>query len=79
MVEKLIEEISPEIGMHDFRAVWGVSHVNLIFDIVVPFDFELSDDELVQLISDRISEIDQTYYSVITVDHSYVPDTKYQV
>jgi len=76
LVEKLIEEISPEISMHDFRVVWGVSHVNLIFDVVVPFGFKLSDDELIQLISDRVSQISKTYYSVITVDHSYIPNTK---
>jgi cation diffusion facilitator family transporter len=73
VVEKLIEQISPKIRMHDFRVVWGVSHSNLIFDVVVPFDFQWSDDELIKLISDGIYTIDATYHSVITVDHDYVP------
>lgn len=74
IVEKLIERISPKIGVHDFRVVWGVSHAKLIFDVVVPFDFQWSDKELIQLISDRIQEIDTTYHAVIMVDHHYVPE-----
>jgi cation diffusion facilitator family transporter len=73
VVENLIEDISPKIRMHDFRVVWGVSHSNLIFDVVVPFDFQLSDDELVKFITDKIYEIDINYHSVIMIDHDYVP------
>lgn len=73
VVKKLIEQISPEISMHDFRVVWGVSHSNLIFDVVVPFDFHLGEDELIELISEEIYKINISYHSVITVDHNYVP------
>jgi cation diffusion facilitator family transporter len=73
VVEKLIKQISPKISMHDFRVVWGMSHSNLIFDIVVPYDFQWSNDELINLISDEIHKIDATYHSVITVAHNYVP------
>ncbi len=72
-VEYILENLSPKIGMHDFRVVWGRSHSNLIFDVVVPYDFQWSDDELVKLISDKIYELNSNYYSVITVDHDYVP------
>ena len=72
-VEKLMGEITPEISMHDFRVVWGVSHSNLIFDVVVPFDFRWSDAELIGIIGEKIHQIDARYHSVITVDHSYLP------
>lgn len=74
LVHKLIEEISPEISMHDFRVVWSVSHSNLIFDIVVPFAFQWSDEELIKRVSDKIYSISTTYHSVITVDHDYIPN-----
>jgi len=74
-VGKLIGRISPQICMHDFRVVWGVSHSKLIFDVVVPFDSKWSDDELMKLISHRIHEINGTYHSVIAVDHDYVPSS----
>jgi cation diffusion facilitator family transporter len=74
VVENSIFQISPEIHMHDFRVVWGKTHSNLIFDVVVPFDFDKDDDELIRLIIDKIQTIDINYYAVITVDHDYIPD-----
>lgn len=73
-VQKLIREISNDIHMHDFRVVWGLTHSNLIFDVVVPYKFRLSDEELIELIYERIQELDSSYRSVITVDHNYIPD-----
>ncbi|MGE5614309.1 MAG: cation diffusion facilitator family transporter [Bacillota bacterium] len=73
-VGKLIREISPEIGIHDFRVVWGVTHSTLIFDIVVPYKFKLSDKALTDIIEEKISRIDPSYRTVITVDHAYVPN-----
>lgn len=73
-VQKLIREISNDIHMHDFRVVWGLTHSNLIFDVVVPYKFRLSDEELIELIYERIRELDSSYRSVITVDHNYIPD-----
>ncbi len=73
LVHKIIDQISPEISMHDFRVVWSVSHSNLIFDIVVPFNFQWRDYELIEIISDQIHRIDPTYHAVITADHDYIP------
>ncbi len=73
-VYEVIKSISPKISMHDFRVVWGTTHSNLIFDVCVSFEFDISDQELVDLISAKIYEVDPTYHSVITVDHDYVPE-----
>jgi divalent metal cation (Fe/Co/Zn/Cd) transporter len=72
-VKSAIGQISDRIGIHDFRVVWGLTHSNLIFDIVVPFGFEMKDPELVGLISEKVQELDASYRAVITVDHDYVP------
>lgn len=73
-VDSLIKEISPEISIHDFRVFFGITHSKLIFDVVVPFDFKYDDEELIEIISGKISGIDESYRAVITVDHHYVPD-----
>lgn len=73
VILELIADISPEIGMHDFRVVWGISHSNLIFDVVVPFEFKYSDKELSAMIEEKVSKMDPTYYTVLTVDHDYIP------
>lgn len=71
--KQVLNKLSPEIGMHDFRVVFGTSHTNLIFDIVVPFGFQWKDEELSAMIVDKIHELDETYHAVITVDHDYTP------
>jgi cation diffusion facilitator family transporter len=73
-ISELIAARSPDISMHDFRVVWGKTHSNLIFDIVVPFKFKTDDKELIQSLSDEIAGLDENYRCVITVDHSYVPN-----
>lgn len=74
-MEQTIARISPDIHIHDFRVVWGYNHSNLIFDVVVPFDVEWSDEELNIMISNEIYKINPTYHAVITVDYKdYVPN-----
>ena len=73
-VEDIIKKISAEISMHDFRVVWGITHSNLIFDIVVPYGIKMTDSEITQLISEEIKQINPSYNSVITIDHSYIPE-----
>lgn len=75
VVEELLAKVSPNISMHDFRVVWSVTHSNLIFDLVVPFHFKWSDGVLAEKVSEMIHNINESYYSVITIDHDYIPNT----
>ena len=71
MKEKVIEivkKIDPELTIHDFRMTNGVNHRNLIFDVVVPFNFRLSDEDVARLIRASVSEMDDTLSAVINVD-----------
>ena len=70
-VEKIIKEIDEKISFHDFRMVKGNTHSNLIFDIVVPHGYSMSDLELRELISNRVNRYNKTYFCVIQVDKDY--------
>lgn len=70
-VGEYINEIDSSITMHDFRIVKGPTHTNVIFDIVVPYDFSMSDEQLVKIISDRIKQENPNHYAVIEVDKQY--------
>jgi len=72
-VFNLIKDISPQLGMHDFRVVWGTNHSNLIFDVEVPYKFELSDQEVEDAVTEKIKAMDAKFNTVITIDHDYVP------
>lgn len=71
-VKEIISNFDSNISMHDFRMVSGPTHTNFIFDIVVPFDYKLSDNEVRNKLSELISEYNPSCYAVITVDKSYV-------
>lgn len=69
----ILASIDQTITMHDFRVVFGPTHTNLIFDIVLPFDFPTTEDDLLADIAARVHErIGTTYFTVIQVDRSSV-------
>lgn len=61
-------EISENVDIHDFRAVIGNTHTNLIFDIVIPYENKSSDAAIVKRVSDAVSDLRSDCYCVITVD-----------
>lgn len=72
-VVSLVKDIDPALSIHDFRMVQGPTHTNLIFDVVMPFRFKMTEKELVQAISTQVRQMeDHVYYAVVNVDRSYV-------
>lgn len=70
-VAKLIEEMEGNVSFHDFRIVHGPTHTNLIFDVVVPYDYAMTDGEVTAYIRRKVKEIDDNYFVVIEVDKAY--------
>lgn len=70
-VSRIVADIDGLTSFHDFRIVHGPTHTNLIFDVVASYSCPLSDDEIGRLINDRVSSINSTYHTVITVDRDY--------
>ena len=68
MVRNVVRTIHASMDIHDFRAVVGVLHTNLIFDVSVPFSVELNDTDLAELITAAIKAVDDCYYPVIHID-----------
>ncbi len=64
-------EIDENLSIHDLRVVPGITHTNVIFDCVAPFDFNMTDDSLKERIKMAVSEDYPDYNCVITVDKSY--------
>lgn len=63
-----IEEFDNRLKIHDFRVVSGENRTNLIFDVVIPPKYELSDKELKSQIAKLAKKIDPKFECVITVD-----------
>ncbi|MDE6241316.1 MAG: cation diffusion facilitator family transporter [Anaeroplasmataceae bacterium] len=70
-VKETIKEIHPNLSMHDFRVVLGDTHTNLIFDLVRPYKFEYSDEQILRMLQDKFKEGETKYYFVIDFDYSF--------
>lgn len=71
-VTALVQEIESGLDIHDFRVVEGNTHTNIIFDIVIPYKSEKSDQEIVSRIKSSIRAWDNSkYFAVIQIDHDY--------
>ena len=69
-VVEAIHQIDPKWGFHDFRIVSGPTHVNLVFDLVIPFEEKYSQEEIEDMLLKHIQS-DKKIYFVLTIDHPY--------
>lgn len=67
-VAQIIGKMEGEVKFHDFRMVHGPTHTNLIFDVAVPYDYVMTDNELVSYIREKVRELDENYFVVVDVD-----------
>lgn len=68
---EFIHQLSSELTLHDFRLVKGPTHTNIIFDVVVPFDFPYSDAQIKEHLAKSFLTLSENYYTVIEVDKAY--------
>lgn len=72
-LKEYLEELNPELKFHDFRMVKGKYHMNLIFDVVVPYSYtDDKEQQLKQKIQEYMKGLDDRYTCVITMDKSYI-------
>lgn len=72
LVNGLLMEISDELSMHDFRIVTGPTHTNLIFDVVTPYGFKLTDKELIATLTDMVRKDNPNFFLVVDIDKKMV-------
>lgn len=67
-----VARVSEELEPHDVRVVPGHTHTNLIFDVVVPFKYKMTDSEVKAAISEEIKKIHPDCICAIMVDRPYI-------
>ena len=68
LTAKVIASIDPALTFHDFRVVRGETHSNLIFDVMIPFEYKMSKSELVDAIQNGLTQQNPKLWAVIKVD-----------
>lgn len=64
----VVRAIDPSYSIHDFRLVNGVSRINLIFDVAIPFDSKLTEKEVAARIKEALTAIDAKLNPMPTVE-----------
>ncbi|MBR5794405.1 MAG: cation transporter [Anaerotignum sp.] len=68
MMGEIIKEVAPEVTMHCFRMVGGAKQKNLVFDLMVPYDSEKTNQELKKEIDAQLVARNKKYGTVIRFD-----------
>lgn len=72
----VLKDLDPRLSFHDFRVVDGTERVNLIFDLVVPRDYN---DEMRDTIRSQVSEgvrgADPKCHCVMTVENTFCAES----
>ena len=71
MTKQMIRSIDETLNIHDFRAVIGDTHTNLIFDVVVPYDCRYDIGYIKECIDKNLSEKETDFYAVVTFDREF--------
>lgn len=72
MVENVIQATDERVTFHDFRMIEGKDQINLIFDLVVPREYDRKKREwLKEEITKKVTEIDKRCCLVITAESGF--------
>lgn len=66
----LMDELN--LHFHDFRIVKGDSHTNVLFDVVVPFKYKLTEEEIKTKVEEYFKDNKQKLYFIINFDGEYI-------
>ena len=68
---EFLNKLNKRLTFHDFRIVKGDTHTNIIFDVVVPYDLKITEEQLYQYLDGEFKKINPYYFLVLKVDHDY--------
>ncbi len=71
-VSNCLTSLSPDYSMHDFRMLDGKEQINLLFDVLLPYEEPRSEQEIEQDIIKALQKEDPRFFPIITFDRSFV-------
>ena len=71
LVTQSLATFDSTLKIHDFRIVEGITHTNILFDCVVPYEKDYTLDEIKTYLTNTITPEKEIYYYVIEIDRPY--------
>lgn len=72
IIKKIICDIDENLSIHDFRIVPGQTHTNVLFDVVTPYEYKYNDNQLVEIITQKIKDINPHFVPKIQIDKTSI-------
>lgn len=70
-LEAELAKLSPRLKIHDFRIVEGPTHTNVLFDCLVPLDFEYDEATTKQKINEIVKHLWNNAFPIVKIDRPY--------
>ena len=71
-VIQLIHKLDKDLKIHDFRVVEGITHTNILFDCIVPYEKNHTEESLKEYLMKELIPEKEIYYYIIQIDRPYV-------
>lgn len=68
-INSAVKDIDERFSLHDFRMVFGERRTNVLFDVAIPYDSELSRDEIKSMLEKKIAEADERFCPIVTIEY----------
>lgn len=75
-ITELLAALDEELDFHDLRLVKGPTHTNILFDIVLPFGYKLTDEVVSSYLTNALVNNHPDHFAVITIDKKMVKKGK---
>ncbi len=69
-ITEQVKAYDERLAIHDLRVVPGPTHVNVLFDLLVPAEYD-GEEELLSYVKQKVRELNKAYYCVIQIDRDY--------
>lgn len=67
-VEVILKNIDESLSFHDFRMVFGETHTNILFDVVIPFASKLTLNDIKTELEKQYEKEEMKYFFVLGLD-----------
>ena len=71
-VKDVIKTLDSTLSIHDFRMVFGDTHINVLFDVVIPYASKTTLQNVKEALEKDYNNEQIKYYFVISVDRDFV-------
>lgn len=76
IIENTISSIDGALSFHDLRIIPGNTHTNVVFDVVLHPECQISKNDISEKLIDAIHKFDPTFECIPEFDTSYVKSSK---